>query len=213
VFERFTGPTREVVMLAMEEAGLLRSGFVGCGHLLLGLLREGHGIGAQVLTAHGADVESARAAVSRSYTTNGPRDPSSREELLRSIGIDLDEVMRRTEETFGPAAVGRAVERTVRKRGRRRGARPRCTTGVPFSARAKRVLELSLREALRLGHNYIGTEHVLLGIVRDAESPPPRRTGRRSPHDPGVGALLRSHWDLSPAVLRAAVERRLRHAG
>jgi ATP-dependent Clp protease ATP-binding subunit ClpA len=40
---------------------------------------------------------------------------------------------------------------------------------IPFTARAKKVLELSLREALQLGHNYIGSEHILLGLVREGE--------------------------------------------
>jgi hypothetical protein len=40
---------------------------------------------------------------------------------------------------------------------------------IPFTARAKKVLELSLREALQLGHNYIGTEHILLGLLREGE--------------------------------------------
>lgn len=215
MFERFTGPTREVVTLAVDEARQRHSGFVGSGHLLLGLLREGDGIGARVLTAHGLDLESARSAVTRSLAAAGPRDPRARGDLLRSIGIDLDEVMRRTEETFGPAAVGRAVERSIRSDRRPTRGRPRCTSGaLPFSPRAKRTLELALREALRLRHGFIGTEHVLLGIVADAESPPPRRTGRRAPFDPGVGALLlRSEWGVSPAALRADVERRLRQAG
>ena len=43
------------------------------------------------------------------------------------------------------------------------------TGSVPFTPRSKKVLELSLREALRLGHNYIGTEHILLGLVREGE--------------------------------------------
>jgi ATP-dependent Clp protease ATP-binding subunit ClpA len=42
---------------------------------------------------------------------------------------------------------------------------------IPFTPRAKKVLELSLREALQLGHNYIGTEHILLGVIREEESP------------------------------------------
>ena len=47
------------------------------------------------------------------------------------------------------------------------------TTGqIPFTPRAKKVLELSLREALSLGHNYIGTEHILLGLIRENEGSP-----------------------------------------
>jgi hypothetical protein len=213
MFDRLTDPSRHMLTLASEEAGVVRLGFLGCGHLLLGLVREGSGIAAQVLSSHGVDLESARAAVRRSCATVGARDRRSREELLRTIGIDLDEVMRRTEETFGPAALGRAMERNLRTTRPRRMSRPRCTTGgLPFSARSKRALELSLRESLRLRHSYIGTEHILLGLLRDAESPPPRQTRRAAVDDPGIGPLLRSAWNLSPAVLRSAVEQRLRQA-
>lgn len=215
MFERFTKPARQVVTLADQEARLLRSGFIGTGHLLLGVLRESHGVGARVLVSNGADLEEARAATARLYGVGGTGLLADPGDLLRSIGIDLDEVMRRTEEAFGPAAVGRAVERTVRRTRRRRTAARRCTTGgaLSFSPRAKRALELSLREALRLGHRHIGTEHVLLGILGDAESPPPRRPGRGSPADPGVAGLLLSTWDLTTAFLRTAVEQRIRQAG
>jgi ATP-dependent Clp protease ATP-binding subunit ClpA len=47
------------------------------------------------------------------------------------------------------------------------GDEPRADGKLPFTPRAKKVLEMSLREALSLGHNYIGTEHILLGLVRD----------------------------------------------
>ncbi|MDP8991806.1 MAG: AAA family ATPase, partial [Actinomycetota bacterium] len=69
---------------------------------------------------------------------------------LESLGISLDAVREKVEETIGPAGSS--------------------TTGSPpFTPRAKKVLELSLREALQLGHNYIGTEHMLLGLVREGE--------------------------------------------
>ena len=70
---------------------------------------------------------------------------------LTSLGISLEAVREKVEETIGPAG-----EFTP-------------TGSPPFSPRAKKVLELSLREALQLGHNYIGTEHVLLGLVREGE--------------------------------------------
>jgi ATP-dependent Clp protease ATP-binding subunit ClpC len=57
------------------------------------------------------------------------------------------------------------VEQVVGK-----GDDPVATEQIPFTKRAKKVLELSLREALSLGHNYIGTEHVLLGLVREEKS-------------------------------------------
>ena len=69
---------------------------------------------------------------------------------LESLGISLEAVREKVEETIGPAGTS--------------------TTGSPpFTPRAKKVLELSLREALQLGHNYIGTEHMLLGLVREGE--------------------------------------------
>ncbi len=69
---------------------------------------------------------------------------------LESLGISLEAVRAKVEETIGPA-----------------GTAP--TGSPPFTPRAKKVLELSLREALQLGHNYIGTEHMLLGLVREGE--------------------------------------------
>jgi ATP-dependent Clp protease ATP-binding subunit ClpC len=69
---------------------------------------------------------------------------------LESLGVSLDAVREKVEETIGPA----------------QGSTP---GSPPFTPRAKRVLELSLREALQLGHNYIGTEHMLLGLVREGE--------------------------------------------
>jgi ATP-dependent Clp protease ATP-binding subunit ClpA len=70
---------------------------------------------------------------------------------LAAMGITLERVRERVEETIGLSA-----------RGSEGGQ-------APFTPRAKKVLELSLREALQLGHNYIGTEHILLGIVREGE--------------------------------------------
>jgi ATP-dependent Clp protease ATP-binding subunit ClpC len=69
---------------------------------------------------------------------------------LESLGISLEAVRQQVEEIIG------------------RG--PQAPSGhIPFTPRAKKVLELSLRESLQLGHNYIGTEHILLGLVREGE--------------------------------------------
>jgi ATP-dependent Clp protease ATP-binding subunit ClpA len=65
---------------------------------------------------------------------------------------------------------------------------------IPFTPRAKNVLELSLREALSLGHNYIGTEHVLLGLVREAD---------------GVGARILLDFDADAEKIRDEVIRAL----
>ena len=66
-------------------------------------------------------------------------------------------------------SLGISLERVREKVGETIGAAGSSTTGAPFTPRAKKVLELSLREALQLGHNYIGTEHMLLGLVREGE--------------------------------------------
>ena len=78
---------------------------------------------------------------------------------LAQLGIRLDDVRDRVKETVGPA-----------------GSAP--TGSPPFTPWAKRVLELSLREALQLGHNYIGTEHILLGLVREGEGVAARDPGQ-----------------------------------
>src|ERR671916_864346 len=65
---------------------------------------------------------------------------------------------------------------------------------APFTPRSKKVLELALREALQLGHNYIGTEHILLGLVRESE---------------GVAARVLSNLDVDPDKVRREVVRRL----
>jgi ATP-dependent Clp protease ATP-binding subunit ClpC len=117
VFERFTERSRQVVVLAQDEARALKHNYIGTEHILLGLLREEEGLAARVLESLDITVEEVRAHVAR--------------------------------------IVGQGDE---------------VTTGqIPFTPRAKKVLELSLREALQLGHNYIGTEHVLLGVVRENE--------------------------------------------
>jgi ATP-dependent Clp protease ATP-binding subunit ClpC len=71
-------------------------------------------------------------------------------QVLRAMTIDLDQTRRSVEEIVGQGGLA--------------------THGhIPFTPRGKKVLELSLREALQLGHNYIGTEHILLGLIREGE--------------------------------------------
>src|ERR687886_2819862 len=69
---------------------------------------------------------------------------------LESLGISLEAVRAQVEEIIGQGQTAP-------------------TGHIPFTPRAKKVLELSLREALQLGHNYIGTEHILLGLIREGE--------------------------------------------
>jgi ATP-dependent Clp protease ATP-binding subunit ClpC len=70
---------------------------------------------------------------------------------LQAMGIGMDLARQRVEEIIG------------------RGPQPAPSGHIPFTPRAKKVLELSLREAHQLGHNYIGTEHILLGLIREGD--------------------------------------------
>jgi ribosomal protein S18 acetylase RimI-like enzyme len=117
VFERFTHPARKVVVLAQEEARVLNHNHIGTEHLLLGLIAENEGVGAQALEA---------------------------------LDIAFPSIRLQVEEIVG------------------RGQTP-VTGHIPFTPRAKKVLELSLLEARELGDQHIGTEHLLLGLVREGE--------------------------------------------
>ncbi|MEV4927040.1 Clp protease N-terminal domain-containing protein [Streptomyces roseoverticillatus] len=91
-------------------------------------------------------------------------------EALRAFGIDLEAVRARAEDTFGPGALDRPGPPEERRRilpfgGRRRGDEPGRKGHIPFTPRAKKALERSLREALARKERHIGAEHVLLGIL------------------------------------------------
>ena len=113
VYERFTEPARQVVVLAQDEARHLTHHHIGTEHLLLGLLRETEGVAARVLGA---------------------------------LGLELEHVRTEVREIVGT------------------GQEP-VPGQIPFTPRAKKVLELALREAMTLGHKDIGTEHLLLGLA------------------------------------------------
>jgi ATP-dependent Clp protease ATP-binding subunit ClpA len=147
VFERFTERAREVVVLAQDEARVLKHNYIGTEHLLLGLLREEEGLAARV---------------------------------LESLDVTLEEVRNQVARIVGT------------------GDEPFVTGQVPFTPRAKKVLELSLREAMALGHNYIGTEHVLLGIARENE---------------GVAARILLDFDVDDEKIRTEVIRMLSGPG
>jgi len=118
MFQRFTDRARRVVVLAEEEARLLRHNAVGPEHLLLGLLHEGEGVAARA---------------------------------LESLGINREAVRQRVEQLIGEGQQAPGGH-------------------ILFTPRAKKVLELSLREAMALGHNYVGTEHILLAMLREGDS-------------------------------------------
>src|SRR6266542_4361876 len=168
MFERFPDRARQVVVRAQEEARSLQHGYLGTEHLLLGLGADDTGLAARVLARLGFDAGEARSAVVKivGRSPEGPA-PESDAEALSAIGIDLEEIRRRVEEAFGPGALDRSpVTRRPRFRRRCEGL---WAGHIPFTPRAKKTLELSLREARHLGHDYIGTEHLLLGLLRERE--------------------------------------------
>jgi len=149
MFERFTAASREVVVLAEAAAREMGGDTIEATHLLLALVEETHGVGGQVLREGGLSADQVRAAL-RTRAGAGDLDAEDAE-ALRHIGIDLSVVMRRLEESLGPDPVPRPAPR----RGRAR-----------FSRNAKKCLQLALREAVWLKSREIGSEHVLLGLLR-----------------------------------------------
>ena len=118
MFERFTDRARKVMGLANQEAQRFNHEYIGTEHILLGLVKEGSGVAANV---------------------------------LRNLDIDLRKIRMEVEKTVqsGPdtATMGK----------------------LPYTPRAKKVIELAFEEARSLGHNYVGTEHLLLGLLREQE--------------------------------------------
>ena len=159
MFERFTDRAREVLAVAQQEARGLQHNFLGTEHILLGLL-AGDGVAARVLRAEGLDRDEVRAAI-RTWIGPGHHGHVPDAEALKTIGIDLEQVTAAVEESFGKGALHRPIGPKGRKK--------LPWSGPPFVPRAKKVVELSLREALSFGHNYIGTEHLLLAILREGE--------------------------------------------
>jgi ATP-dependent Clp protease ATP-binding subunit ClpA len=173
MFERFTAGARAVVVVAQEQAHELGSSFIGTEHLMLAMLDDRGGTVARLLGAHHLDVTTVRADVQRllgdhepdlSFTEADAEDAAA----LKSIGIDLDQVRAAIEENFGGGSL-LLPPPAPRKRGLFGRQRFVSSGRIPFSPRAKKVLELSLREAIRLHHNFIAPEHLMLGVLREGE--------------------------------------------
>jgi ATP-dependent Clp protease ATP-binding subunit ClpA len=184
MFERFTSQARAAVVHAQGEARGLRHPRIGTQHVLVGLLVEPVGAGGRALRALGLELRDARADLADLFPVDRPGIAAEDAEALRTLGIDLDEVRRAVEEGFGEGALER-----------------RWTGGghLAFDPAAKKVLELSLREALRLGAKHIGTEHILLGLLRE---------GGRS----GAARILEARG-IDPDGLRAELDREIARGG
>ncbi|WIM94819.1 Clp protease N-terminal domain-containing protein [Actinoplanes oblitus] len=173
MFERFTLDARAVVTGAQEQARELGHSRIGTEHLLLALLATDCGAAA-VLRGAGVDRAAVRDAVVRHVGDRTTESAATAERdaedaaALKAIGIDLEAVRAAIEENFGAGSL-RLPRPAPKKRGLF-GKQYFTTSGhIPFSARNKKVLELSLREALRLKHKFIAPEHIMLGMIREGQ--------------------------------------------
>jgi ATP-dependent Clp protease ATP-binding subunit ClpA len=160
MLERFSRSARVSVVLAQEEARELNSDEIRPEHLLVGVLTSAGRDLSGVLGGHGltADVIRDRLA---SAGRPGEESFDADAEALQSIGIDLRAVRDAVAGTFGTDTFDNALSNSGRRR-RRRGH-------IPFTKAAKKVLELSLREALAHKDNWIGCEHIVLGVLRGGD--------------------------------------------
>jgi ATP-dependent Clp protease ATP-binding subunit ClpA len=189
MFERFTQDARVVVAQAQAQARVLHHRHVGTEHLLLALLEADSGA-AVLLRDSGLTIDGVRVAIDRHLgQAAGLSDADAA--ALKRIGIDIRAVREKIEESFGPGALEPEVPPT------RHGLFGRKRWGGPWTPRAKKVLELSLREALRLKHRSIDAEHILLGLIREGE---------------GLAAKIMVDGGADLAALRRATEDSLRAA-
>lgn len=185
MFERFTGPARRAVVEAQNQARVLGHAEVRAEHLLLGILADREGVPTRLLDELGLQHE----ALVREVAVLGAADADA----LQTIGIDLAAVRRQVEATFGPGA----LDRPIARRSRLLGRPARGGGHIPFTRAAKRALEQSLRQALDLGSNVIGAEHVLLGLLAADEDSTARTLQRLG---------------IDPATVRTRVRAALRRA-
>jgi hypothetical protein len=161
MFERFTDKARTAVILARTEAS--ERGDQIRPVYLLHALASGEGVAAQVLAGLGVDPGDIERRLDRTAPLRKPlggEPPGGDAEALASIGIDLDEIRRKVEENFGPGALERA------------SASSPGTGRITMTREAKQSVELAAKEARALRHSYIGTEHLLLGLLGAAERNP-----------------------------------------
>ncbi|HVF10417.1 MAG TPA: Clp protease N-terminal domain-containing protein [Abditibacteriaceae bacterium] len=165
MWQRFTERARRVILLGQEEAARMQSGHVGTEHLLLGLIREGEGVASQVLQKMDVSAERVRQEIATEAqppsTASESIDPSAALGTLSATLRELGAHFKLSREQ-----VRQIEEQTLRQL--RKGSAS--TPGEPkLTPTSKRVLELAAEEARRMRHNYIGTEHLLLALLREKD--------------------------------------------
>jgi ATP-dependent Clp protease ATP-binding subunit ClpA len=155
---------------ARMEARRLGHQYLGAEHLLVGLLQEGDNLAARVLVAHGLDLETVRAEVDRLIDQGvlpGPQPSDG--ELLATLGVDLKAVHGRLQATFGEHAYWEAAQRVRRRPTQPVTHTPHISTD-PSPLLCGRALHFAAHEAIARDQE-VGPEHLLLGLLRDAEDP------------------------------------------
>jgi ATP-dependent Clp protease ATP-binding subunit ClpC len=148
MYERFTDRARKVIQLANQEAQRFNHEFIATEHILLGLVKEGSGVAANV---------------------------------LKNLGVDLPKIRQAVELVVQPGP------RTDNALGGK----------LPHTPRARKVVDYAIEEARHLNHNYVGTEHLLLGLIRE--------------HD-GTAAKVLTNLGLTRDRVREEVLRLIGHA-
>src|SRR5262245_54366932 len=120
MYERFTDRARKIMQLANQEAQRFKHEYIGTEHMLLGLVREGTGVAANV---------------------------------LKNLDVDTNKVRLEVEKIVQAGL----------------GSGPLFTGNLPPTPRTKKVIGYAVEEARNLGHNYVGTEHLLLGLMRERD--------------------------------------------
>jgi ATP-dependent Clp protease ATP-binding subunit ClpA len=171
-----TPRAKKVIEFAVDEARRLNHHYIGTEHLLLGLVREGEGIAAGVLASLGVNLEKVRTS-----TIQVLRQSSS-------TIIEPDETVEHGQAS-GTISSTRPGERPPIRAQSMQSGDPRRFD--KFTERSRKVLSLAQEEAERFQHNYIGTEHLLLGLVAEGE---------------GVAAKVLQNMGLELSKVREAVE-------
>jgi ATP-dependent Clp protease ATP-binding subunit ClpC len=130
MYERFTDRARKVMQLANQEAQRFNNEYIATEHILLGLVKEGSGEGARVLTNVGVD--------------------------LRHVGLEIERMTLEVQRSLQPESfINTLIHRLLIR---------------PQTPAAKRAIEYSKKAARQLHHRYVGTEHLLLGLIHDEET-------------------------------------------
>lgn len=118
MYERFSDRARKVMHLANQEAQRFNHEYIGTEHILIGIVKEGGGVAAEV---------------------------------LKHLGVKLGDIRKKVEERISPGPQLVSIGK------------------LPQTPRAKKAIEGAMEEARNLNHNYVGTEHILLGLINEVE--------------------------------------------